>query len=122
MENDFTAANTAEMKSEQHNILRFLVTNGFTRGSLGTLRSVALLIAKCACNVLADLKSEYALLATRGERPQSVRAKLIYCIKQNHADLRNGLLPPYRYDIGKFAGIKSFIDQIAFAYDLYAPH
>lgn len=112
--------NSDALQVEQKNIMRFLIMHGFTQGSVLAIRNISLLIAKNVEGLLTHLTDEYALLSTQGERPETVRAKLVYCIKQNHEALKDDFKLSFRYDLGNFYGIKSFIDQISLIYSLFA--
>lgn len=111
---------TDSLQAEQRNVMRFLIMHDFNQGSMLTIRNLALLIAKNNEGLLSHLMNEYVLMATNDERPETIRAKLVYCIKQNHAPLKNAIQTTYDYNIGNFYGIKSFIDQISLVYSVYA--
>ncbi|MCI8459454.1 MAG: hypothetical protein HFE46_07305 [Clostridia bacterium] len=108
---------TDDIACSQRNILRFLVLNDCKHGSLHTLKALSLLIAKKTHETLGELKAEYSLL---GGAPDTVRFKLIYCIRHNYDALRAAVQRTYCYDIGKFYGIKGFIDQMSFVFDSFA--
>lgn len=55
-----------------------------------------------------------------GNTPDTVRSKLIYCIRRNYDALRAAVQRTYRYDMGEFYGIKAFIDQVSFVFDSFA--
>ncbi len=111
---------TDDIMRNQRNILRFLVLNDCKHGSLHTLKALSLLIAKNMHETLHDLKTEYALLCYLGNTPDTVRSKLIYCIRRNYDALRAAVQRTYRYDMGEFYGIKAFIDQASFVFDSFA--
>ena len=111
---------TDDIACSQRNILRFLVLNDCKHGSLHTLKALSLLIAKNMHETLHDLKAEYALLCYLGNTPDTVRSKLIYCIRRNYDALRAAVQRTYRYDMGEFYGIKAFIDQVSFVFDSFA--
>jgi hypothetical protein len=121
MEHNVTPTTDSEdIRAEQLRVMRFLVLHNFNQGSLGAIKNIALLIAKNLCNALGELKAEYALLCTDGEKPESVRAKLIYCAEHNHDALRESIHTAYKYDMGKFFGIKAFIEHASMAFSLFA--
>ncbi|MCI8458224.1 MAG: hypothetical protein HFE46_00970 [Clostridia bacterium] len=111
---------TDDIMRSQRNVLRFLVLNDCKHGSLHTLKALSLLIAKNMHETLNELKTEYALLCYLGNTPDTVRSKLIYCIRRNYDALRAAVQRAYRYDMDEFYGIKAFIDQVSFVFDSFA--
>ncbi len=79
-----------------------------------------MLIAKNVHETLGELKTEYALLRGIGNTPDTVRSKLIYCIRNNYDALRASIKREYNFNMGKFYGIKAFIDQMAVVFSLFA--
>ncbi|MCI8458225.1 MAG: hypothetical protein HFE46_00975 [Clostridia bacterium] len=121
METDMqVSSQTDGIAIDQNNVMRFLVLNDFKQGSLHTIKNISLLIAKNMHETLDELKNEYALLCAVSETPDTVRAKLIYCVRQNHDALRESVKRAYNFDMGKFYGIKAFIDQMSIIYSLFA--
>ena len=111
---------TDDIARSQTDVLRFLVLNDCKQGSLHTMKTLSLLIAKNMHETLGELKTEYALLRGIGNTPDTVRSKLIYCIRNNYDALRASIKREYNFNMGKFYGIKAFIDQMTVVFSLFA--
>lgn len=95
--------------------------NGFNFTTVDVLDALAKLIFKCTISSKLTMTKEYEELAATGNNKDSCRIKITYYVNPNYKNVYESILNNYGYNIGEhFIGLKTFVEQLAIVYSVYA--